>query len=99
MKKIEIDFTDLVFENEELGKLVDEQMEKMNMDEIMSCIMHIIKKSNEEEPGAFENAIPLYKIIHIATEMYKYGFASALYLWNESMKEFFEREGATNADA
>ena len=92
MKKIEIEYGDLVYEDKELGEIVDSKMEHMDIDEVMDCIIQIFEESEKEEPGKLSNAIPLYKLTYIAREMYKYGFASALYLYNESMKEFFERQ-------
>ena len=92
MKKIEIEYSDLVYEDKELGEIVDSKMEHMDIDEVMDCVIHIFEESNKEEPGRLRNAIPLYKLTYVAREMYKYGFASTLYLYNESMKEFFKRE-------
>lgn len=92
MNKIEIGYDELVFDDREFEKIVDDMAQKMDVDEVLSCILQICKTSEKNEPGALEKATPLYKNIYIAREMYKYGFASALYLYNESMKEFFERK-------
>ena len=52
-------------------------------------ILHICETSEKEEPGKFERATQMTKLLYTAHEMYKRGFAEALYLCNESLKAAF----------
>lgn len=86
-------YEDLVMTNEEIGKVVDSHMDSMTSDEIMDIILYICEKSIEKEPEALKNADSVTKIMYIANEMYKCGFANALYLANESVKEAIKKYG------
>lgn len=90
-------YEDLVLTNEEIGKVVDSHMNSMTSDKIMDNILYICEKSIEKDLGELKNAEPLLRIMHIANEMYKYGFSSALYLANESVKEAVKKYGGNVA--
>ncbi len=86
-------YEDLVMTNEEIGKVVDSYMDGMTTDKIIDMISHICEESMANEPGELKSAEPLVRLMYIANEMYKCGFANALYLANECTKEALKEYG------
>lgn len=87
------DYKGLIMSKKEIAKAVDEQMEHMQPDVVLDMILHICETSEKEEPGKFKEASQMTKLLYTAHEMYKRGFAEAIYLCNESLKMVF-RESA-----
>lgn len=82
-------YEDLVMTNKEIAQVVDSHMVDMSSDQILDMISHICGEADTE----YKEAEPLVKLMYIAGEMYKYGFANALYLANESVKEAIKKYG------
>ncbi len=79
-------YKDLVMSNEEIAKTVEEQMEHMKPDVVLDMILHICELSEKEEPGKLKEASQMTKLLYTAHEMYKRGFAEAIYLCNEALR-------------
>ncbi len=84
-------YKDLIMTDEEIGKIVDSYMDDMTGDEIIGMISRICKESAANDPGALKEAKPITKIMYIVAEMYKCGFATALYMANECTKEALKK--------
>ena len=85
-------YDDLVMSNEELAKVVSDEMAKNDPEAIMNMMISIEKESEEIEPGALKEATPIAQMVLIAQGMYKYGFMMATYYMNEALKASFEEE-------
>lgn len=91
MKKAkQINYDDIIMTNEEIGRTVNNHMEMMSNEEILDLFIRIFKESEEEEPGRLKAAEPIVKILYSGREMYSYGFLTAIYFMNESLKSFYE---------
>lgn len=85
-------YDDLVMSNEELAKVVSDEMAKNDPEAIMDMMLSIGKESEEIEPGVLKEAAPIAQMVFIAQGMYKYGFMMATYYMNEALKASFEEE-------
>lgn len=89
MKTKEFKYDSVVMTDEELVDTINKSVEKMTMDEVLKCMNFICENSEKEEPGVLKAAAPIERMSYIAMGMYKYGFAAAVYLMNETFKKFF----------
>lgn len=92
---MKFEYEDLVLSDKELAETVNNASERMDIKKVTDLILRICIDEEEREPGILDKTTLLGKISYIGHEMYTYGFTSALYVMNESLKKAFsEKEGA-----
>ena len=79
----------LVMTNEELRKVINDEMERLDIKTVSEMIRQICADSDKHEPGVLRNADPVCRIAYMGREMYKLGFVFALHLYSDALKEAF----------
>lgn len=90
-----MDFSKLMMSKEELKEIIDEEAERLNFDVVADMVAQICADAEQEKSGSFKNAVPINQITYIAHEMYVKGFAIAMHIMNEALKEYLEKNGGT----
>lgn len=79
----------IILTNEDIRKTVDMEMERIDINETIDMVLSILKEMDKQELEKFRDAPLISKIAYISMEMYKYGFLSALCMYNEALKQTF----------